>query len=156
MTISDLIEQMLIEMLSSSDGSVEIKRNILAGQLNCVPSQINYVIKTRFTPEKGYSIESRRGGGGSVTIRRVESNADNYILSLIQSVGSSLDRHTAASYISQLIEYSLITEREGAIISSAMSEKSLPTLQKNEMRAILFKNMLLSIIDRKGIDDYDV
>lgn len=156
MTISDLIEQMLIEMLSSSDGSVEIKRNILAGQLNCVPSQINYVIKTRFTPEKGYSIESRRGGGGSVTIRRVESNADNYILSLIQSVGSSLDRHTAAAYISRLIQYSLITKREGAIISSAMSEKSLPALQKNEIRAVLFKNMLLSIIDKKGIDDYDV
>ena len=85
MTISDLIEQMLVEMLSSSDGSVEIRRNILANQLNCVPSQINYVIKTRFTPERGYSIESRRGGGGSVTIRRIETEVNSLLASLIQS-----------------------------------------------------------------------
>lgn len=147
MTISDLIEQMLIEMLSSSDGSVEIRRNILADQLNCVPSQINYVIKTRFTPERGYSIESRRGGGGSVTIRRIESEVDSFIISLIRSIGSSLDRDTANVYISRLLSYSLITEREAKIISSALSDKSIVSSQKNEARAILLKNMLLSIIN---------
>ena len=147
MTISDLIEQMLIEMLSSSDGSVEIRRNILADQLNCVPSQINYVIKTRFTPERGYSIESRRGGGGSVTIRRIESEVDSFIISLIRSIGSSLDRDTANVYISRLLSYSLITEREAKIMSSALSDKSIVSSQKNEARAILLKNMLLSIIN---------
>lgn len=147
MTISDLIEQMLIEMLSSSDGSVEIRRNILADQLNCVPSQINYVIKTRFTPERGYSIESRRGGGGSVTIHRIESEVDSFIISLIRSIGSSLDRDTANVYISRLLSYSLITEREAKIISSALSDKSIVSSQKNEARAILLKNMLLSIIN---------
>lgn len=147
MTISDLIEQMLLGMLSSSDGSVEIRRNILADQLNCVPSQINYVIKTRFTPERGYSIESRRGGGGSVTIRRIENEVDSYIVSLINSIGSSLDRESAKAYIERLLSYSLITNREAMIMSAALSDKSITSLQKNEARAVLLKNMLLAIIE---------
>lgn len=146
MTISDLIEQMLIEMLSSSDGSVEIRRNILANQLNCVPSQINYVIKTRFTPERGYSIESRRGGGGSVTIRRVETGYDNFIAYLINSVGSSLDYPTAKSYIARLLEANLITQREANLMATAVSDKSIVSVQKNEARAVLLKNMLLTIM----------
>lgn len=146
MTISDLIEQMLIEMLSSSDGSVEIRRNILASQLNCVPSQINYVIKTRFTPERGYSIESRRGGGGSVTIRRVESGSDNAVSYLINSVGSALDYQTATAYLSRLVEFSLLTEREANIMAAALSDKSILSDRKNEARAVLFKNMLLALI----------
>ncbi len=147
MTISDLIEQMLTEMLSASDGSVEIRRNILANQLNCVPSQINYVIKTRFTPERGYSIESRRGGGGSVTIRRVTESVDNYIFNLIQSIGQSLDYPTATAYISKLLALSLITPREANIMVSALSDKSILTLNKNEARAVLLKNMLLSVTE---------
>lgn len=146
MTISDLIEQMLNEMLSSSDGSVEIRRNILANQLNCVPSQINYVIKTRFTPERGYAIESRRGGGGSVTIRRVLSDTDSFIASVINSVGSSLDYPTASALLSRLYGENLITEREASIMSAALSDKSITSPQKNEARAVLLKNMLLTII----------
>lgn len=146
MTISDLIEQMLNEMLSSSDGSVEIRRNILANQLNCVPSQINYVIKTRFTPERGYAIESRRGGGGSVTIRKVSSDTDSFISSLINSVGSSLDYPTSAALLSRLYGEGLITEREANIMAAALSDKSITSLQKNDARAILFKNMLLTLL----------
>lgn len=142
MTLSDIIEQMLMQMLSASDGSVEIKRNILAGQLNCVPSQINYVIKTRFTPEKGYTIESRRGGGGSITIRRVEGNGGNAVFTLIQSIGDSLGSRSAVGYIERLLSSSLITEREANIMNTALSDKSLG----NEARASLLKNMLLTII----------
>lgn len=147
MTISDLIEQLLNEMLSSSDGSVEIRRNILANQLNCVPSQINYVIKTRFTPERGYYIESRRGGGGSVTIRRIEHSYDNIITHLINSVGQSLDYPTATAYLSRLLTEKLITEREANLMAAALSDKSILSLQKNEARAILFKNMLITLIN---------
>lgn len=147
MTISDLIEQMLIEMLSSSDGSVEIRRNILANQLNCVPSQINYVIKTRFTPERGYYIESRRGGGGSVTIRRVESSFGNVISHLINSVGDSLDYPTATAYLSRLFEEELITKREANLMAAALSDKSILSLQKNEARAVLLKNMLITLLN---------
>ncbi len=147
MTISDLIEQMLTEMLSASDGSVEIRRNILANQLNCVPSQINYVIKTRFTPERGYYIESRRGGGGSVTIRRVEASLGNIISYLINSVGSSLDYPTAVAYLARLLEENLITKREAGIMTSALSDKSILSGQKNEARAVLFKNMLITLLN---------
>ncbi|MBQ8540606.1 MAG: CtsR family transcriptional regulator [Clostridia bacterium] len=147
MTISDLIEQMLNEMLSSSDGSVEIRRNILANQLNCVPSQINYVIKTRFTPERGYYIESRRGGGGSVTIRRVETGFDNFISYLISSVGTTLDYPTANAHLARLLDSSLITKREASIMAAALSDKSILSGQKNEARAVLFKNMLITIIN---------
>ena len=107
MTISDLIEQMLIEMLSASDGSVEIRRNILADQLNCVPSQINYVIKTRFTPERGYMIESRRGGGGSVTISRVSPSGG--VSETIAAIGTSIDLGTVANIAESLKRASLIT-----------------------------------------------
>lgn len=148
MSISDLIEQMLSEMLSASDGSVEIRRNILADQLNCVPSQINYVIKTRFTPERGYMIESRRGGGGSVTIRKIERASDNVVNTLLCSAGRSLDYSSAAVYIQKLAEASLITNREGRIMLAAISDKSIPGSLKNEARAVLFKNMLLAVINQ--------
>lgn len=144
MTISDLIEQMLIEMLSASDGSVEIRRNILADQLNCVPSQINYVIKTRFTPERGYMIESRRGGGGSVTISRVSPSGG--VSETIASIGTSIDLRTAAAIAEELKRASVITEREEKLILAAVSDKSISGLYKNEARAVILKNMLLAII----------
>ncbi len=147
MSISDFIEQMLTQMLSDSDGIVEIRRNILADQLNCVPSQINYVIKTRFTPERGYVIESRRGGGGSVTIKKVTSSSDNALLQLIQSVGRSLDYPDAAVYISNLHGRGIITDRESKIMLSALADSSITGSLKNEARAIIFKNMLLAIVD---------
>ncbi len=147
MSISDFIEQMLTQMLSDSDGIVEIRRNILADQLNCVPSQINYVIKTRFTPERGYVIESRRGGGGSVTIKKVTNLSDNALLQLIQSVGRSLDYPDAAVYISNLRGREIITDRESKIMLSALADSSITGSLKNEARAIIFKNMLLAIVD---------
>lgn len=149
MSISDFIEQMLTQMLSDSDGIVEIRRNILADQLNCVPSQINYVIKTRFTPERGYVIESRRGGGGSVTIKKVTSSSDNALLQLIQSVGRSLDYPDAAVYISNLLDLGIITDRESKIMLSALADSSITGSLKNEARAIIFKNMLLAIVDHE-------
>ncbi len=149
MTLSDLIEQMLTEMLSVSDGSVEIKRHGLATQLTCVPSQINYVIKTRFTPERGYSIESRRGGGGSVTIRRVENDGDDALSELLQSVGSSLDSADLSAYVERLLSLSLISEREARLILTALSDKSLTSSHKNEERANIFKNILLTLSENK-------
>ncbi len=149
MSISDFIEQMLTQMLSDSDGIVEIRRNILADQLNCVPSQINYVIKTRFTPERGYVIESRRGGGGSVTIKKVTNLSDNALLQLIQSVGRSLDYPDAAVYISNLHDSGIITDRESKIMLSALADSSITGSLKNEARAIIFKNMLLAIVDHE-------
>ena len=80
MTISDIIEKFLIDMIGTTDGSIEIQRNELANHFNCVPSQINYVITTRFNTERGYEVESRRGGGGYIKIRKVMINKSSYII----------------------------------------------------------------------------
>ena len=72
MLISDNIARLIEKMLDDGGGFAELKRNDLASQLGCVPSQINYVITSRFTPERGYITESRRGGGGYIKIVRVK------------------------------------------------------------------------------------
>ena len=92
--LSDVIEQMLLEMLRDEGGSLELKRNDLAQRLGCVPSQINYVITSRFTPEKGYVIESRRGGGGYVRITKKVFHKDEYLMHLFCSVGDEIDQKT--------------------------------------------------------------
>lgn len=121
MMISDIIEKMLIQMLSEEGGRLELKRNELAERLGCVPSQINYVITSRFTPEKGYIIESRRGGGGYVRITRKMIHNDEYLMHLFCSVGDEIDGKSSALYVSELAERSIITEREGRILNAVLS-----------------------------------
>ena len=92
MRMSDLVAKYITEMLDEQNGSAEIQRNELAGNLGCVPSQINYVITSRFTPEQGYIVESRRGGGGYIRISRVSMDRGTAIMHIINSVGNSLDK----------------------------------------------------------------
>ncbi len=87
MRMSDLVAQYILEMLDEQNGSAEIKRNELAGDLGCVPSQINYVITSRFTPEQGYIVESRRGGGGYIRISRVKMDRGTTVMHIVNSVG---------------------------------------------------------------------
>ena len=95
MRMSDLVTQYILELLESSGGSAEIQRNELAGELGCVPSQINYVITSRFTPEQGYLVESRRGGGGYIRIMRMKLDRSSALMHLINSIGSRLDAAAA-------------------------------------------------------------
>ncbi len=145
-SISDVIEEMLNELLTEGDGIAQIQRNILASQLNCVPSQINYVIQTRFTPERGYSIESRRGGGGGVKIVRVAPN-NNYLMHVINSVGTDLDYDTAKVFTQNLIDYEFISQREARLILSALKDSTIPIQGpvRGQLRANIFKNMLLAL-----------
>ncbi|MBQ3022605.1 MAG: CtsR family transcriptional regulator [Clostridia bacterium] len=147
MNMSDIIEKMLIDMLKESDGNVEIQRNTLAGELNCVPSQINYVIQTRFTPERGYIIESRRGGGGGVRIRTVKTDRSTYPMHIVNAVGSTLSYRTAAVFVQNLVDYECITPREAHIILGAVNDKVLPFTAdiRDSVRARIFKSMLISI-----------
>ena len=145
-SMSDMIEQMLMELLAEGDGIAQIQRNILADRLNCVPSQINYVIQTRFTPERGYSIESRRGGGGGVKIVRVAPEG-NHLMHVLNSVGNELDYDTARIFTQNLLDYEFITAREAKLILSALKDSAIP-LQgavRNRLRANIFKNMLLAL-----------
>ena len=93
MNLSKEITKMILDMLSDS-GTTEIKRNDLAEQLGCVPSQINYVLASRFTPEQGYIVESRRGGGGYIKITRATCTPETLMMHLINSIGDSMDEKT--------------------------------------------------------------
>lgn len=148
MTISDIIEQFIKESLSDMGGTVELRRNELAGRLKCVPSQINYVIQTRFTNERGYTVESRRGGGGCIVIRQVEIPRDNMVMHAVNSVGDEIDYNTAVAITGNLLGYNIITQREAKIILAAVSDRVLSQSRRNGdvLRASILKNMLLNLI----------
>ena len=147
MNMSDAIEKMLLQMLKEADGTVEIQRNNLAGELKCVPSQINYVIQTRFTPERGYIIESRRGGGGGVRIRAVKTDRSAYPMHIVNAVGNTLSYRTAAVFVQNLLDYECITPREAHLILGALNDKALPVESdvRDALRARIFKSMITSM-----------
>lgn len=146
MGISDIIENYIKELLAE-DSEVQIKRNDLASRFNCVPSQINYVIATRFTNQHGFIVESRRGGGGGITIRRTMLTKNDYLSQLINSIGNYLKQNEAYSYIKTLYEYNIITEREANIMFAALSDNTLGMGNelKDILRARILKNMLINI-----------
>ena len=147
--ISDIIEGFICDMLDDAS-TVELKRNELAEHFNCVPSQINYVISTRFTTERGYIVESRRGGGGHIKITRVELDGNERITHGINNIGSSLDVLTLDSIINTLYANNIINITEAQLIKAACSNNSLAPAgdnnTKNKLRANIFKNMLLLFV----------
>ena len=139
---------MIISMLEDKD-EIEFQRNILAQDVGCVPSQINYVLSSRFTPERGYIVESRRGGGGCVRITRVSYDKNTLIMNVINSVGLYISENTANDHLINLMRHQLISRRDAAIISSALTDnnfKGLPLEIREAVRACIFKQTLLSII----------
>ena len=150
MRMSDLVTQQILAMLEqSSDSIAEIRRNELAEQLGCVPSQINYVLTSRFTPEQGYIVESRRGGGGYIRITRVKVDRTTALMHIINSIGTDLDRTTARAILMNLAEQGMVDPRSAALIDAALSEKShasVPPALRGRLRAAVMKNMLLTLI----------
>jgi len=132
MLMSDIIADMIEKMLSENNGSLELKRNDLAGKIGCVPSQINYVITSRFTPERGYVIESRRGGGGYVKITKVAMTRDQYLMHFFHAIGESLDMRTAVAFVDSLSSKGAITVREENIIISALN-MAVDSIHRAEM-----------------------
>ena len=131
MKLSNIIEDFINDMLREAEaGEIELRRKELADRFSCVPSQINYVISTRFSPEKGYLVESRRGGGGYIRISRVSYDSRGAkLMHVINSVGDAIGAGSAEAIVKNCFDYDLITEREAKIITSALSEKSLPLKQ---------------------------
>jgi len=148
--ISDLIEQYLKQILDNSgESAVEIQRNDLAEKFSCVPSQINYVISTRFTLEKGYVVESKRGGGGYVRIQRVELPTLKGIqLHFDQTIGEQIDQCNAEGLIYQLEEAGHMTKREANLIRVAIHRDTLVLKlpYRDELRARLLKSMLVALL----------
>ena len=147
MKISDIIEDFIKEMLEDDDLAV-IQRNDLAEHFNCVPSQINYVISTRFTPMQGYYVESSRGGGGCIKIKKVSITHSDYLMHTINSIGDTITAKEVEIFVNNFLDYDIIDEKEAKLIKGATSDKvlTLPKETKDEIRAKIFKNMLINLV----------
>ena len=147
--LSDIIENFIKEMLNENGGDkILIQRNELADQFRCAPSQINYVLTTRFTHDKGYVIESRRGGGGCIVIKQVNYDGTERRNRLIyESVGNVITYHNAVSVLENLYHLKLVTEREFEIMKIAINDRTLSESEdKNKIRAGILKGMLMVVL----------
>ncbi len=151
--LSDLIEVFIKDMLRDSGSrDIEIQRNELANYFECAPSQINYVLTTRFPLERGYIIESRRGGGGSIRIIRIKHNEEDLVSNILLAVGNGISKMKADALIDTLLERKLIKRREAEIMKAALNDRTLTFAgeNRNRVRAEIFKSMLAVIMKREA------
>lgn len=148
--LSDIIESFIKELLEDSNKKeLEIQRNELANHFSCAPSQINYVLTTRFTSSKGYYIESRRGGGGCIIIKKVEHDCNKTLAEeLNDKIGENITFNSALSVLNGLYDAGIITEREHTIMKTALNDRTLKssTEGKNKLRADLLKSFILVVL----------
>ena len=150
--LTDHIAQLIEEMLNEGNGILELQRNEMASRLGCVPSQISYVISSRFTPERGYIIESRRGGGGCIRIVRKQMERNEYLMHFFCAIGDKIDEGEAIAYLKNLYGNALITERELVISAAALSSaalSSIPPMIRGSVRADIFKQMILALMTNR-------
>ena len=146
-SISDIIEEYLKQILGESS-QIEIRRSEIANHFDIVPSQINYVIKTRFTIQHGYLVQSKRGGGGYIRIERVNllDNVD-VLNSLIQAIGDSISERDAYDIVRTLYDEKVLTRREGDLMLVALSKQTLNVNDCN-VEAQLRARILISMLNR--------
>jgi len=147
--LTDQIAKLIEEMLEESGGALELRRNEMAQSLGCVPSQISYVITSRFTPERGYLIESRRGGGGHIRIVRKQMHKNEYLMHFFHAIGNKLEEREALAYLGNLVDNGIITPREAIIIGNAISTAALSSVTpegRSIVRQEIFKHVLLSLM----------
>ena len=147
MGISDLIAEFLQSSLDTSEnGVLEVQRSDLAQRFNCVPSQINYVMSTRFSPERGYIVESRRGGNGYIRITRVRVDHQTLMMHVINSLGDQVDLASARAILSNLVQAGALEESVGRSILAAVGDKALaavPRQTRDTVRADILRNVLI-------------
>ncbi len=149
MGTSDMIADFIQSVLDRAGGMAELQRSVLAEKFSCVPSQINYVISTRFSPEHGYCVESRRGGGGNTRIMRVRTGGADLIMHTVNAVGDSLDLQTAAAFVSNILSAGAIDEGRARLIMAALGHNALRPVEpdkRDEARASIFKQMLVAVL----------
>ena len=150
MKLSDSIESFIKTLLAEDSPEVELKRSELAEYFGCAPSQINYVLATRFSPDQGYITESRRGGGGYIRIVRVVQTGAQRVMYLVnERIGDAISELEATRLIQQLMEQQVVTVKEGELMRAAISAQAMsipvPDQIKNAFRARMMKTMLLTI-----------
>lgn len=149
--LSDIIEVFIKDMLDNSkESQLQIGRNELASYFSCAPSQINYVLTTRFTVDKGYYIESKRGGGGCIIIKRVQFDENKSLAEIInEKLGNSITYDSAVQIIDGLLESGIITEREGSILKIVINDRTLnsSTDKKNKLRSDILKSVIMVILN---------
>ena len=146
MGMSDLIAGFIQSALDDANGVLELQRSDLAQQFGCVPSQINYVMSTRFSPERGYIVESRRGGGGYIRITRVQVDRQTLLMHVINSVGDTLDYASARAITQNLVDSEAVSRELGQALLAAVGERALRTVPKERrsaLRADIFKQILI-------------
>ena len=149
MGISDLIAAFITEELEAADGVLELQRSDLAQRFNCVPSQINYVMSTRFSPEHGYIVESRRGGNGYIRISRVRMDRQTLLMHVINSVGDALDLPSTRAILTNLVESGAISAEAATCTLAAVSQRSLqavPQAYRGALRADIVKHVLIQLV----------
>lgn len=141
--VSDAIESFIKALLQGDETQVELQRNELAARFGCAPSQINYVLSTRFTCEHGYRIESRRGGGGYVRVCRIDADKASALQALCEAMPETLNGQEAKELLVSLCKQGLLTRREASLLYAAMGETQLPGAQGGRLRAAQLKSALL-------------
>lgn len=148
MKISDMIEAAIREALADCGGCAQIQRNELASRVGCAPSQVNYVITTRFNGQSGYLVESRRGGGGCIVITRMNLPESGYISYVIEHLGNSLSYQDAQLLTGELQKRGYLSQREAALLLTPLGDQYLNCGQpeRNRIRCVLFQNMLAALL----------
>ncbi|NLM41042.1 MAG: CtsR family transcriptional regulator [Firmicutes bacterium] len=149
-TLADHIEAYIKHLLQRSESrSVELSRAQLADAFSCVPSQINYVLATRFTLERGYIVESRRGGGGYIRIAHVQVEDDlTHAANLLKSIGSQLSERRMENILARLQDLGMITPRHCRLIRGIVQQETGAIGQgKDLLRASLVRALLFYIIE---------
>jgi len=147
MRISDSIEKFILELLKGEESWIELNRREIAEIFHCVPSNINYVMETRFRPEQGFIVESKRGGGGCIRIKKISADTDT--MRTINAIGKSIDYNTASILIKALSDSGILSVREANIILSGLTDKAISVMKPecDYIRASVLKNML-SVLDK--------
>ena len=149
--ISDNIEDFILSTLGSSP-HVNLSRNDLAHYFNCAPSQINYVLTTRFNINRGFVIESQRGGGGYIRIVKLQPSNDNYLLNVIDNVLKDEISFRDASYlIGELVAKNILSKDQAMLLLHAVSDRALanPIKMEDKLRSNILKNALIGLVKSK-------
>jgi len=147
--LSDIIEEFIKSLLQESEGQLELQRNELADYFECAPSQINYVLATRFTLNHGYYIESRRGGGGYIRIVRLDLDRNDYLHYLLtEGIGNKISEQKAVQIIDRMAEREYIANKTAYLLKAAVSDKAIgiPSNLKDNIRANILKSMITAIL----------